>query len=426
MEKEQAISWLQRLKDESWEAELLVSVASIFAIMNAFSLLDWVVDFFINNLQPEQYFIGYMISFVGYLGFGILGSFFVIHFSLRAYWIGLVGLNSVFPDYSVKDSVYSEIYTKKMSDLLPKVPTTINTLDEVCSVIFSASFALLMIYLYLGFLSALLLTIYSFASTYVSSTILFVTGAVLVTVILMSLIGSIVANIKRYKQNVKIQTWFFHSVVWSCKVFYGPFYKLLLQTIMTFASNYKKKPAIAKTLLFMVSLGFGLATAQILQSNVFYLLRSHVPQDESRIYPELYLQNNVGKTFLLAPEIQSQIVSEKALSLFVPLLESEVTRMEESCKLNGRQMKNLDDKMRQKKWRENLDCYATSINLLMNDQPINSEFIKIDHAVTGQFGLFAFVSLHNIEQGAHRLTIMKKINENDGKKWQIPFYFSAN
>jgi hypothetical protein len=32
MDKQQANLWLQRLKDESWEAELLVSVASIFGI----------------------------------------------------------------------------------------------------------------------------------------------------------------------------------------------------------------------------------------------------------------------------------------------------------------------------------------------------------------------------------------------------------
>lgn len=419
MEKEQALSWLQRLKDESWEAELLVSVASILAIMQVFPLLASCVDFFINNLRPEQYFVGYMISFSGYLAFGILGAFFVIHFSLRAYWIGLVGLNSVFPDYSVKDSAYSEIYTKKMSDLLPKVPATIKSLDEICSVIFSASFALLMLYLYAGLLSAFLLTIYAFLNTYVSTILL----VVIAVFMLISTLGSIIPNIKKYKQNVKVQTWYFHLVVWSSKVFYGPFYKYLLQIMMMFGSNYKQKKAIVRTLLIMVLFGFGLGILQIFQSNFGYLLRSDVPQDETRVYPEHYSYNNFEKTFLLAPEIESKIVSTNVLSLFVPIFENETKRMEKNCNIEDKNTKKLDDKMRQLYWRTNLDCYAKSIKLVIDNKAIPSEFIKIDHAITGQFGLFAFVSLNDISQGAQELTVIKTIDD-DQKKWHIRFYFS--
>ncbi|MEM6542487.1 MAG: hypothetical protein AAF634_15110, partial [Bacteroidota bacterium] len=61
MHESESKSWLQRLKDESWEAELLVSVASIFAIFNAFPVLGWLVDFCIDHLSPNQYFYGYLI-----------------------------------------------------------------------------------------------------------------------------------------------------------------------------------------------------------------------------------------------------------------------------------------------------------------------------------------------------------------------------
>ena len=161
MQEPESKSWLQRLKDESWEAELLVSVASIFAIFNAFPILGWFVDFCIDRLPPNQYFYGYLICFMGYLAFGILGSFFVIHFGLRAYWIGLVGLNSVFPDYSLKDSAYSKVYTEKMTEKLPKLPSTIDALDEVCSVIFSVAFTLLCVYLYFGILCSLYLILFN-------------------------------------------------------------------------------------------------------------------------------------------------------------------------------------------------------------------------------------------------------------------------
>lgn len=94
-------SWLQKLKEESWEAELLVSSVAIFGTFQLFDLINWVTNRFIDLLNPDQYFVGYFIVFFGLFAISILISMFVIHFALRAYWVGLVGLNSVFPDYSV-------------------------------------------------------------------------------------------------------------------------------------------------------------------------------------------------------------------------------------------------------------------------------------------------------------------------------------
>ena len=56
-------NWLQRLKDESWEAELLVSTISIFGTLQMFGLIDWATNKFIYLLDPSQYLIGYMIVF---------------------------------------------------------------------------------------------------------------------------------------------------------------------------------------------------------------------------------------------------------------------------------------------------------------------------------------------------------------------------
>ena len=118
-------TWLQRLKDESWEAELLVSAIAIFGTFKLFDIISWVTNFFIDTLHPSQYFVAYFIVTFGLLAVSILAAMFVIHFVLRAYWIGLVGLNSVFPDYSIEDSAYSKIYTEKILSILPKLKDSI-------------------------------------------------------------------------------------------------------------------------------------------------------------------------------------------------------------------------------------------------------------------------------------------------------------
>ena len=57
-----------------------------------------------------------MIIFMDLLGVIVLSAMFIIHFILRVYWEVLVGLNSVFPDYSIKDSPHSELYTELFSE----------------------------------------------------------------------------------------------------------------------------------------------------------------------------------------------------------------------------------------------------------------------------------------------------------------------
>jgi hypothetical protein len=161
------LKWLQRPKDESWEAELLESAIAIYGTFQMFGLIEWVTNKYIELLPVEQYYVGYFIVFIGLLAISILLSMFVIHFFLRAYWIGLVGLNSVFPDYGLEDSAYSKIYTEKILSILPRQDETIQKVDELCSVIFSAAFTILLIYSYLAVILSIYLLIYNLLSDYV-------------------------------------------------------------------------------------------------------------------------------------------------------------------------------------------------------------------------------------------------------------------
>lgn len=419
-------SWLQRLKDESWEAELLVSVASIFAIFKAFKLLDWLVDYFIDQLIPEQYFYGYMICFLGYIAFGVLGAFFVIHFGLRAYWIGLVGLNSVFPDYNLKESAYSKVYTEKMSQKLPKLRTTINVLDEVCSVIFSAAFTLLLIYIYAGVLTSVYLVIFNLLKNYIPTIILLIPVAIFSILYVVMTLWSILANLKKFKENTKIQTWYYHIAIWGSKLFYGPLYKYSLQTTMIFGSNFKKKKALVKTIGFMIVIGMVLGVYQIFQSNVMYLLTSDLPIDESRLFSNYYNMNNKESNFLITPEISDEIITKRALKLFVPLFDYETDIMEKNCEIPDFEFGPKNDLSRQKRWQANLECYASGVAILLDGEKTNIDFLKTDHSVTNQLGLQGIVNLKEITEGPHRLKVVKTISSETKKEWTIPFYYAPN
>jgi MFS family permease len=424
MQEKKPLGWLQRLNEESWEAELLISAASIFVIFNSFTLLDSLVDFFIDHLPPNQYIYGELISLLGYFALGILGAFFAIHFALRAYWIGLVGLNSVFPDYSLKDSAYSERYTKKMSEKLPKLIDTIAALDEVCSVLFSAAFAFLLMYLNTSLILSLLLWVYNLSSHNIFSSFVFYILIGLGGLFILAIVFSTIANIKVFKENEQMQDWYYRLNMWVNKIILGPLYRYVLQILMTFGSNYKKRRFIPITIGIMLTFGFLFGISKSKYSNLEHLSNDLTYYDQNRLYPRHYRTNNTSKHLLLAPEIGSEVTSERFLELFVPLTSYERKKMDEACKLGKIDVNNSKLADLQVKWKAQLDCYSDNVTISIDDNPISVDLIKMEHPITEQFGLFTFINIKELELGAHQLSIVKKVPNEDTQITRIPFYFS--
>lgn len=161
--REEQASWLQSLKEQSWEAELLVSAIGTFASFQLLSVVEWLMFIMIDYLPPSQYFIGYIATYTGMVAVGMLTSMFILHFFLRFY---LVDLNSVFREGDSKNSAFSEIYITRLMSMLPKVEHTINRVDEQCSVIFSIAFCLVAIYAYFAALLGLFMVYYNLSAPY--------------------------------------------------------------------------------------------------------------------------------------------------------------------------------------------------------------------------------------------------------------------
>lgn len=329
-EKTKALKWLQRLKDESWEAELLVTAIAIFGTFQLFGLIDWATNKFIDILPVEQYIIGYFIVFMGLLAISILVSMFVIHFFLRAYWIGLVGLNSVFPDFGLEDSAYSKIYTEKILGILPKQEDSIQKVDELCSVIFSAAFTLLLIYSYLSVTLTIYLFIYNQLVDLVPYYILLVPVILIGLLIIGQSVFMIFANLKRFKNNYKIQHFLFKWVRLTSMITYGPLYKNLLQITMVFGSNFKKKKALIGLVLLFLASGMLVAVFKITDTNIFYLIIQKSYYD-NKMYLDYYHDQNPNNSFVLTPQIQSDIIEGTTVKLFIPIFSNEGNYQKENC-----------------------------------------------------------------------------------------------
>ncbi|MGQ0799481.1 MAG: hypothetical protein ACT4NL_05125, partial [Pseudomarimonas sp.] len=88
----------ERLRERTDELELLISGLTLFALL---SLPPWLLERLeaVYNQLPFGILIAVsmavpMLVAIAY----VLACGFVAHLAIRAYWVGLVGLKSVFPD----------------------------------------------------------------------------------------------------------------------------------------------------------------------------------------------------------------------------------------------------------------------------------------------------------------------------------------
>ncbi len=427
-------NWLQRLKDESWEAELLVSAIAIFGTFQLFKFINGVTNYFIDVLHPSQYLIGYFIVFFGLVAISVLVSMFVIHFFLRAYWIGLVGLNSVFPDYSIKDSQYSRIYTEKTIASLPKLKDSIKKIDDLCSVIFSVAFSFLLMFMYIAFFTSIYLLIYSYLSAYINKYILLFPAGLLIFLVYFQIAFALFANRKKYKENEKIQNRFFQISKLTNILILGPLYKMISQVIMILGSNFKKNKGLVYLVIAFVTSGFFIATSIFPNTNIPYLIVRNNFFDNSTINDGYYKNENENISFLLTPEIESDIIENSTFKLFIPIYKHEKNMRKDICITNKKDndSTSLIDKIFNKKYqierankkgKQKINCYNKYNHIFLNGQKLTTEFWRNNHHRTDQKGIICYINLKNAAKGLNYLKIVKDYDSDDNTEWTIPFQY---
>jgi hypothetical protein len=81
----------------TWETELLLSGATVFALFQAAqALLAWAA-YLLPRLDDGLLMISGMLYTYGQGGVVLLAMTFSVHLMLRAYWVAMVGIDSVFP-----------------------------------------------------------------------------------------------------------------------------------------------------------------------------------------------------------------------------------------------------------------------------------------------------------------------------------------
>lgn len=132
-----------------WELELLISGAVVFSLLQVPGVVDGVFAHVQAHLGERAHFGAFMLYTYVKLILYTLISCFILHLGTRAYWVGLIGLESVFPrgvrwEDTAYGPVISEVYKKKLGRLQPRIDAA----DRFCSILFPLAFTLVMVFAY--------------------------------------------------------------------------------------------------------------------------------------------------------------------------------------------------------------------------------------------------------------------------------------
>ena len=143
---------LERLRDRTDELELIISSLTIFAL---FSLPGWLFD----SYSGVYTHLSTALAIAGTVGVALLtgvcyglAACFVVHLMVRAYWVGLIGLRTVFPagiNWSKTPGI-GPLTKQHHRTNLPDLDTVISRTDRLASSLFAVISLLTLSMLWFG------------------------------------------------------------------------------------------------------------------------------------------------------------------------------------------------------------------------------------------------------------------------------------
>lgn len=145
--KTQPTKWLNKLQEQSWNLELLISGFSIFGLFQLLHYIDIQSWIFVANPARDSVFydIGLKMFFTAYYGTSIFITCLVLHVFLRGLWIGALGLRSVSAQIEYDKLNYSDKFKTYLEQSVGSFDDYINKLEKLSSTIFSLTYLLMFV-----------------------------------------------------------------------------------------------------------------------------------------------------------------------------------------------------------------------------------------------------------------------------------------
>ncbi len=401
-----------------WELELLISGALVFSLLQ----LPGYVDAWFTGVRPHLAVGTFVGVFMAYMYVKLilytLITCFVLHLSIRAYWVGLIGLESVFPagprwDDSSYGPVMKELYRERMG----RLQSRIDAADRFCSILFPLAFTVVMFFCF-----SVAMAVIGGGLAFGISRLLF--GGEHLLAALAGVIGL----------SVIIPT-----ATWIADVRYGPrvepgsrghrllqrgslvsYYvnamPILGPTFMTLFTNVRKGVRYP-ALYALMALPFGVFMAKDVYVGLGVVNsgdHAYLPDDagafgvDAGVYED---QRPEGEVYARTPSIQSDMVEDPYLKLFIPYAPTRHgDAFAQECPgvrplSEGGIRMGSGEPPDSAAVRGVLDCWTRLQPVTLDGRPIRPDFRFHTNERTGIRGILAYIPVQALQLGEHLITV---------------------
>ena len=134
--------WLDKLQQESWQLELLISGLALFGIWESRELVYDLRTYFQVNSVSSMSFYQAAFLFILKTGWVIFFINLLIHIIIRGLWIGAIGLRYVSGDIDFDHLDYSPQFQEYYKKKIGSFDIYVERLEKLSSVLFSYTFLL--------------------------------------------------------------------------------------------------------------------------------------------------------------------------------------------------------------------------------------------------------------------------------------------
>lgn len=422
---------LQRLQEESWQLELIISGFAIFGLFTAVEPINEAA----NIAQSKQQLVWSIILIIGLVSCSILIFNLLLHVVLRGLWIGTLGLRYVSGDIDYDSLNYSEKFTKYLKKKVGSFDKYVATLENYCSIIFAVSFLLIFYVLALTFtiITIVLIATQIIENDNLPETFRTILGIILILFIVFGMLLTFIDFIT--------QGWL-KKKKWISKIYF-PIYWVFSFITLSFlyrplVYNFLDNKFGRRLSFVLLPIYFAiliLTSFQYKPSNYFDGVDHSSETTANRIsYLDLLDKNEHVDKFA----ITSKVITTPYLNVFMEL----TNNVEDNIFNFNKELQPENDKrglnsniivfndINWSTYKKQQTDYLKTLNQVysvrIDSTDYESEFILSENKQK-DLGFETFVGIKNLKEGKHLLKVIRKrIKEGDTVKHsvcRIPFWY---
>lgn len=415
----------------TWEMELLLSGATVFALLQAYGwLAPRGVDLLRLSGARLELVLAPLLLYLQAAMLALAGGF-LLHLLLRAYWIALVGLRSVDPDGSVRHSVALGPWSReRVGAAWDALPQRIAALDDRATVVFAVSLGLsrLMgqLFLYASIMVLLALAVDAASGGRAPAPEGFL---VLAGLLLLPFVVAVAIDNRAGRRGIATAPLARRVLAVYDRIGMTAQHNLSLQVLVHRIAG--GGGGRARGMLAMIALMFVLmfATSVLplaLRGELGDRLRAGFPLlsigDHASVRGVHYDDRAAGAIGRRVPSIPSAQVDGAWLPLFIPWVDLWHAEAFDACRAPHGDGWRADAA----RARAVLDCMAAKQPITLDGQPLAVAWHLIDDPLRDRRGFLAMIDLRSVPSGAHELAILPappgRNEQRADEAWRIPFW----